>query len=812
MPCCAWQQLVWLLLACGMALDTKAAPPVLEVARLQQMQVLAPHWEVLADAPDAASLQQVMMAPFATSHSRGEVLDYGFRRSAFWLRLTLANGSDDAFSGMLEIAHQHFQRFDVYIPDEDGQYRVLHAGTSVPFDKRAYANRFFVFPLLVPAQQKQVLYLRIGAPELVNVPGRLWQRDAFHAYELRDYMQQAWFFGLVMALVVFNLLLFMVLRDTSYLFYCTFAAGNALMMALENGLAAEFLWPGASVLPQWGAPIGASCNSAILLLFMRRMLRTWIHVAWLDPWLKRLCWVQMVLPLPALLALEWARELIVISHVLTSAAIFAASVLCAAKLVRSAWFFLLSFAIVLIGLLLTMAQHLGHIPGNAASTGSMQLALALQMLILAFALVDRFDVMLREKDRARQSAESAQQQLLENLQSSEKVLAQQVTQRTAALRASNAALSQAHDRLSHTYQAATASRQTAEQARQQATQALEDLKQTQIQLVQVEKLSALGRLVAGVAHEINNPVGAIQASGQTIASVLLPTLQGLSALFKSLDAPTQILFFNLFQPGSAQFLGSRAERALTSQLHQALEAEGVPDARYRAGILTQLNLQVAQLAEYGPMLRHAQSELILHTAYNAMMMLKGAANINLAVERVDKVVFALQSFVRVEHRGRWQMAPLHETLDSVLTIYRMQMKHDVQLVRHYQSIEPIWCQPDQLHQVWVNLIHNALHAMQFRGCLSVTIERVGDSARVEIGDTGVGIAPEHRVKIFDAFFTTKPTGEGSGLGLDVVQKIVARHQGRIELDSEVGRGSTFSVWLPYREVPDQEPADRERAA
>jgi signal transduction histidine kinase len=797
-----WGQMALLLFACALAPHGRAAVPALEVARLQQMQILNPYWEVLPDARDEASLQQVQQAHFVPAQNSGESLDYGMRNSAFWLRLTLQNSSDQAFAGMLEIAHQHFRHLQLYFPESDGQYRLIQAGTVLPFEKRIYPNRFFVFPLSVAAHQRQVLYLRIGAPELVIVPGRIWQRDAFYEYELHDYMQQAWFFGLVMALVAFNLLLFMVLKDVSYLLYCTFAEGNALMMAFDNGIGAEFLWPSATVMPQWGPLVGFSLNSAVLLLFMRRMLQTKTHLPWLDPWLKFLFWMQLVLPLQVLLALDWTMLPTLISHFLTAVAIVATSILCAAKRVRSAWFFLASFAVIMGGLLVTVAQHLGHIPGNAVSTGSTQLAVALQMLILAFALVDRFNVVLREKDRARRHAEAAQQQLLENLQSSEKVLAQQVEQRTAALRSSNAALSEAHAGLSSAYDAATASRQAAEQAQQQATRSLEELKHAQLQLVQAEKLSALGQLVAGVAHEINNPVGAVQASGQNIADALQQTMQGLSVLVKMLDLPTQTLFLSLFRPGSAQVLGSRAERTLTRALHEALLSEGVPEARHKAGMLMHLNVQPAQLGQYWPMLHHPQADLILQTAHNGMVVIKSAANINLAVERVDKVVFALQSFVRLEHQGQWQMAHLHETLDSVLTIYRMQMKHDVQLERHYQAIAPLWCLPDQLHQVWINLIHNALHAMQFRGCLSVAIERVDDWARVSISDTGVGIAPEHRSRIFEAFFTTKPTGEGSGLGLDVVQKIVGRHQGRIELDSEVGRGSTFSVWLPYRE-PDR---------
>ena len=109
------------------------------------------------------------------------------------------------------------------------------------------------------------------------------------------------------------------------------------------------------------------------------------------------------------------------------------------------------------------------------------------------------------------------------------------------------------------------------------------------------------------------------------------------------------------------------------------------------------------------------------------------------------------------------------------------------------------CRPDELNQVWTNLIHNALQAMKFAGTLTIGIRRVGDEAVVSVGDTGCGIPESIRTKIFDAFFTTKPIGEGSGLGLDIARKIVAKHGGRIEVHSELGVGTTFSVYLPYPE-------------
>jgi signal transduction histidine kinase len=139
---------------------------------------------------------------------------------------------------------------------------------------------------------------------------------------------------------------------------------------------------------------------------------------------------------------------------------------------------------------------------------------------------------------------------------------------------------------------------------------------------------------------------------------------------------------------------------------------------------------------------------------------------------------------------------LREGLETVLTLYHSQIKQGTELVREFAAIGKVLCRPDELAQVWTNLIHNALHAMNHGGTLTLRLARIGNEARVTVGDTGCGIDEAIRSRIFDAFFTTWPIGEGSGLGLDIVRKIIAKHHGRIEVQSEVGVGTAFSVFLP----------------
>ena len=337
----------------------------------------------------------------------------------------------------------------------------------------------------------------------------------------------------------------------------------------------------------------------------------------------------------------------------------------------------------------------------------------------------------------------------------------------------------------------------AENARRQAAQALIDLRQAEAHLVHSEKMASLGQLIAGVAHEINTPIGAIKSSGRNISESIGSSLLGLPKLLVELDDEHRRLFSDLITRASEPrpVLSTREERAIVRQVTERLEALGIDQARHRAGLLVQLQSHEA-LDEVLPLLRHPSNQLILDTAYGIATITTNADNINTAVDRVAKIIFALKSFSRFGGAQVWIESDLREGIETVLTIYQNQIKHGIELVRQFEELPNVRCLPDEINQVWTNIIHNALQAMDRKGTLTIGLRREDGNALVSIGDTGCGIPPELRERIFDPFFTTKPAGEGTGLGLEIVRKIVEKHGGGIAIESEVGRGSTFTVSLP----------------
>ncbi len=285
-------------------------------------------------------------------------------------------------------------------------------------------------------------------------------------------------------------------------------------------------------------------------------------------------------------------------------------------------------------------------------------------------------------------------------------------------------------------------------SKQKLEKTIDKLRTTQAQIIQTEKMASIGQLAAGVAHEINNPTAFVTSN--------LGTMSG-------------------YQSDLIRLLGAQ-ERVFTI-LNELAAFTEMPESVHTS------IAQARKLADEIDLdfIKEDFPELIDES-------LEGA-------ERIKKIVADLKDFAHPGKKGLVE-TDINQGLDSTINIVWNEIKYKSKLEKDYGPLPPVWCFSQQINQVFMNMLINAAQAIEKDGLIAVRTRHLGGEVVVQICDNGCGIPEKIQSQIFDPFFTTKDIGKGTGLGLSMSYSIIEKHNGRIEVDSKAGKGSTFTIYLP----------------
>lgn len=535
----------------------------------------------------------------------------------------------------------------------------------------------------------------------------------------RSYILSIFFwaiFSAIAVIILYNLFLYIGVLERIYIFYVASEITILFTQASNYGFSFQFLWPQSYILAKYGLNIFVFLSGVASLQFFIELLDTKRNY----PLFNRIAVFIRGLYFIAILPIFWDKidesymAISAIAGMLSLFALFVAYRIWV-KGIRTGMFFLIAWSVFLIGLILYIGKDFGFFPYNRFTLYTMPFGAALETVLLSFALADRINVLKKEKEasQARAINQMRRNQIMINEQN--KLLEEKVKQRTAEL----------------------------EEINQELSSTIQNLKTTQTQLVDAEKMASLGQLTAGIAHEINNPIN-------FVSSNIEPLQQDFT------DLKTVLM----------------AYRELHEQSEEARE-----------------KLQEVQALE-----EELDIDYALHEIDELLKGIKEGAN------RTIDIVKSLRIFSRSEEKGI-KAANLNEGLQSTLTILKSQMKN-IELVFEPSDLPMVYGQIGRLNQVFMNVITNAIQAINQRyqgkpgGRLTVKSLHQNDEVVIQIGDNGDGI-PDHVIKkIFEPFFTTKDVGQGTGLGLSISYGIIEDHRGTIEVESEKGKGSNFVLHIP----------------
>lgn len=439
----------WLvvLIVFGWSLAADAAGPLRLAADAPDRIDLRAHLSVLRDVTGtldaaAARARSEQFRPLGP----GVGLNFGYTRDALWLRVDVASSAQATTDWRIELDYASLDHAELHDPVAG----VQRAGDRMPWAARALPHRNPVFAVTLAPGERRELLLRVASEGSLTVNPVLWRAEAFRVASEAHYALHALYFGMLLALAAYNLLLYLVLRDRAYVLYVLFVLAVGVGIASIYGLAGQFLWPSAVEWSNRALVVAFAFSGVVAPLFTRDFLGTAVRAPRWHAALAAMAWLHAVVLVVGLLApMRLGMQAMSVSTLLNCVVMLGAGIACMLRGYPGARLFVTAWAALLAGGILMALRNFGLLPTQFITLHGMQVGSALEMLLLSFALAARFEHIKQETTRAQARALAAEQQRVALLERQERELELRVAERTDALARANARLQElaSHDAL-----------------------------------------------------------------------------------------------------------------------------------------------------------------------------------------------------------------------------------------------------------------------------------------------------------------------------------------------------------------------------
>jgi two-component system, NtrC family, sensor kinase len=680
---------------------------------------LSPNYLILKDNKlkyDTLNIQEQNFIP-----NKDGVPVFTLPVKSLWINFKLKNLSSSSHL-YLSFGDPNISNIWVYEKTPHGLVLLDHTGALTNFDTRKNHNTAFDIDLYLQQNTEREFYVRISSPHAIELPVTVNNLESLNENNFTQILIIGLYCGIVISILLYNLFLFFATKDTSYLVYVIYLFIIGLAQISFAGWFFRFFWPSHPLFNSY-IVISTSCLAGCLAIaFAKSFLNVKNYTPRLNKVLSFLSFGYFTGVVLSFTPVAWISYIIFnVFGLLLSVTLLFTSITIYRKGFRPAYFYFISWSILLSCLIVYLLKNLNIVPTNNFTHFILYFATSAEAILFSIALADRINILKKEKEISQAEALQRAKENEQLVKEQNIVLEQKVDQRTHELKESNTQLSVAID----------------------------NLKDAQTQLVEAEKMASLGQLTAGIAHEINNPINFVKSN---INPLRLDVKDLLDVLKEYGD------------------------------LHKINE-----ESTYKK-----------KLVEIEKFKQQIDVDFVQKEIDSLIVGIEEGA------ERTAEIVQGLRTFSRLDE-AEFKTVNVHEGILSTLVILKNSTPYYVNVEKQFNAHGNIECYPGKLNQVFMNILTNSIQAITAKQeknnpeTIIITTEDIeNDRMQISIKDSGIGMTEEVKHRIYEPFFTTKEVGEGTGLGMAIVFKIIQKHEGHIDIISEPCKGSEFIITLPHK--------------